>query len=66
MLGLAGRLDDGVALCREGIGELSRFGQDRQLGSLLLCNGSDALIKAGRLAEAEELIDEALAGTRAA
>ena len=60
VLGLAGRLDEGVALCHGGIGELSRFGQDRQFGCLLLCNTSDALIKAGRLAEAEELIDEAL------
>ena len=60
VLGLAGRLDDGVALCREGIAELGRYGQDRQFGSLLLCNASDALIKAGRLAEAEELIDDAL------
>jgi DNA-binding CsgD family transcriptional regulator len=40
--------------------ELTRYGQDRQFGSLLLCNTSDALIKAGRLAEAEELIDDAL------
>ena len=61
VLGLAGRLDECVALCRDGIGELRRLGQDRQLGSLLLCNGSEALIKAGRLLEAEELIDEALA-----
>jgi DNA-binding CsgD family transcriptional regulator len=60
VLGLAGRLDDGLALCREGIVELDRFGQDRQFGSLLLCNASDALIKAGRLAEAEELIEQAL------
>jgi DNA-binding CsgD family transcriptional regulator/tetratricopeptide (TPR) repeat protein len=60
VLGLAGRLDDGIALCQGGIGELSRFGQDRQFGSLLLCNTSDGLIKAGRLAEAEELINEAL------
>ena len=60
VLGLAARLDDGVALCREGVPELGRYGQDRQFGSLLLCNTSDTLIKAGRLAEAEELIDDAL------
>ena len=60
VLGLASRLDDGVALCREGVPELGRYGQDRQFGSLLLCNTSDALIKAGRLAEAEELINDAL------
>jgi DNA-binding CsgD family transcriptional regulator len=60
VLGIASRLDDGVALCHEGIAELNRFGQDRQFGSLLLCNTSDGLIKAGRWAEAEELISEAL------
>ena len=61
VLAFAGRLDECAALCRDGIGELGRYGQDRQLGSLLLSNGSDALIKAGRLAEAGELIDAALA-----
>jgi DNA-binding CsgD family transcriptional regulator len=61
VLGIAGRLDEGIELCRQGIGELNRFGQDRQIGSLLLCNASDALIKAGRLTEADELIQQALA-----
>ena len=60
VLGLAGRLDDGVLLARAGITELTRYGQDRQSGSLLLVNASDALVKAGRLAEAEELITTAL------
>ena len=60
MLGIAGRLDEGVTLCHEGIVELNRMGQDRQNGSFLLCNTSDALIKAGRLTEAGELIAEAL------
>lgn len=61
VLGLAGRVDEVVDLCRDGVVELGRYGQDRQTGSLLLVNASDALIKAGRLAEAEELIDQALA-----
>ena len=60
VLGLAGRLDEVIVPCHGGIRELSRFGQDRQFGTFLLCNASDGLIKAGRLAEAEELIDEAL------
>ena len=60
VLGLAGRLDDGVRLARAGIAELTRYGQDRQSGSLLLVNASDALVKAGRLAEAQELITTAL------
>ena len=60
VLGLAGRLDDGVLLARAGITELTRYGQDRQSGSLLLVNASDALVKAGRLSEAEELITTAL------
>ncbi|WP_432479210.1 helix-turn-helix transcriptional regulator [Nocardioides sp. GXQ0305] len=60
VLGLAGRLDHVVDLARGGLSELDRFGQDRQFGSLLLCNASDALIKAGRLPQAEELIGQAL------
>ncbi|WP_161962276.1 helix-turn-helix transcriptional regulator [Nocardioides speluncae] len=61
VLSVAGRLDEGIDLGRQGIVELGRFGQDRQTGSLLMVNASDALIKAGRLPEAEELIDQALA-----
>jgi DNA-binding CsgD family transcriptional regulator len=61
VLAFAGRLDECAELCREGVVELSRFGQDRQFGSLLVTNGSDALIKAGRLAEAEPLIAAAMA-----
>ena len=60
VLGLAGRLDDGVRLARAGIAELTRYGQDRQSGSLLLVNASDALVKAGRLTEAQELVTTAL------
>ncbi|HEX6151763.1 helix-turn-helix transcriptional regulator [Nocardioides sp.] len=61
VLAFAGRLDDCAELCREGIVELGRYGQDRQFGSILVTNGSDALIKAGRLAEAEPLIAAAMA-----
>lgn len=60
VLGLAGRLDEVVTLSRDGIAELTRYGQDRQNGSLLLVNASIALVNAGRLAEAEELIATAL------
>jgi DNA-binding CsgD family transcriptional regulator len=60
VLVVAGRLDEAVALCEEGLPELTRYGQDRQIGSLMLCNASDALIKAGRLAQAEGLIQQAL------
>lgn len=61
VLAFAGRVDDCARLCRDGIRELTRYGQDRQLGCLLVSNSSDALIKAGRLPEAEELIATALA-----
>ena len=61
VLAFAGRLDECAELCREGVAELSRYGQDRQFGSILVTNGSDALIKAGRLGEAEPLIDAAMA-----
>lgn len=60
LLGLAGRLDEAVQLCHQGVTELERFGQGRLSGTLLLCNTSDALIRAGRLPEAEELIGQAL------
>ena len=61
MLALAGRIDAGVTLARTGIVELSRYGLDRQNGSLLLSNIGDVLLKSGRVAEAEELIAAALA-----
>jgi DNA-binding CsgD family transcriptional regulator/tetratricopeptide (TPR) repeat protein len=58
--GLAGRLDEEVALCREGTEELVRYGQQRQPGSLLLANTSDALIKGGRFDEAAGFVTTAL------
>jgi len=61
VLALAGRIDAGLTLARTGIVELSRYGQDRQNGSLLLFNIGDVLLKSGRVAEAEELIAAALA-----
>ncbi len=59
VLGQAGDLDQILTLGRDGIVELRRFGQSRQFGSLLLCNVSDALLEAGRRAEAAEMIDGA-------
>ena len=61
VLALAGRVDAGLTLARTGIRELSRYGQDRQNGSLMLFNIGDMLLKSGRVAEAEELIAAALA-----
>ena len=61
LLGMAGLLGDAVELARVGIGELTRVGQERQQGSLLLHNVSEQLVEAGRYAEARELVDEALA-----
>jgi ATP/maltotriose-dependent transcriptional regulator MalT len=60
VLGLAGRLDEVVSLARDGLAQLTRYGQDRQNGSLLLVNASIALVGSGRLAEAEEVIATAL------
>ncbi len=61
VLALGRRIDAGLTLARTGIVELSRYGQDRQNGSLLLFNIGDMLLKSGRVAEAEELIAAALA-----
>jgi DNA-binding CsgD family transcriptional regulator len=61
VLGLAGRLDAVVELCREGTAAISRVGLARQEGSLLLANGAEALLDAARLDQAEELIRQALA-----
>jgi DNA-binding CsgD family transcriptional regulator/tetratricopeptide (TPR) repeat protein len=60
VLGMAGRLEENVDLGRIGIVELTRVGQERQQGSLLLNNVSQQLAEAGRLAEAGELVDDAL------
>ena len=60
VLGIGGRLDEAFELCHEGDTVLGRFGQSRLSGTLLLCNTSDALIKAGRLDEAGELVASAL------
>lgn len=60
VLGIGGRLDEAFELCHEGDTVLGRFGQSRLTGTLLLCNTSDALIRAGRLEEAGELVSSAL------
>ena len=61
LLGMAGLLGDAVELAKVGIVELTRVGQERQQGSLLLHNVSEQLVEAGRYVEARELVDEALA-----
>ncbi|HET9997797.1 MAG TPA: AAA family ATPase [Nocardioides sp.] len=70
VLGMAGRLDECVELGRVGIVELTRFGQQRVQGSLLLNNVSEILVEAGRFEEAGTLVAEALSrhprGIRAA
>jgi DNA-binding CsgD family transcriptional regulator/tetratricopeptide (TPR) repeat protein len=70
VLGLAGRLDEVIDLSREGMEILTRVGLSRQSGSFLQANLSHALIDSGRLAEAREVIDQALShhprGIRAA
>jgi DNA-binding CsgD family transcriptional regulator/tetratricopeptide (TPR) repeat protein len=60
VLGMSGRLEENVELGRIGIVELTRVGQERQQGSLLLNNVSEQLAQAGRLAEAGELVADAL------
>ena len=61
VFGMAGRLDENVELGRTGIAELTKVGQQRQQGSLLLNNVSEQLVEAGRLVEAGELVNDALA-----
>ncbi len=61
VLGMAGRLDDVVELCRMGIEVISRVGLARQEGSLLLANGAQALLDAARLDQAGDLLRQALA-----
>ena len=56
VLGMAGRLDECVELGRVGIVELTRFGQQRVQGSLLLNNVSEILVEAGRFDEAGALV----------
>ena len=57
VFGMAGRLDENVELGRTGIAELTKVGQQRQQGSLLLNNVSEQLVEAGRLVEAGELVE---------
>ncbi len=61
VLGLGGDLDEVAQIGREGSRLLTRIGLASQFGSLLEANACEALISSGRLAEAEELVAEALA-----
>ncbi len=60
VLSLAGRVDEVVDLARDGVEALTRVGLARQSGSFLKANLGEALINAGRLDEATQVIDEAL------
>jgi len=58
---LSEQLDELVALCRQGVQELTRLGMLRQSGSILLANAAEGLLEVGRLDEAEQILDQALA-----
>ena len=58
---LGERLEQLVALCRDGVEELTRIGMLRQTGSILMANAAEGLIEVGRLDEAERILDQALA-----
>ena len=55
---LAGRLSEAIDVGRDGIEALGRIGFGRQIGSVLRANTCEALISAGRFAEAQELLAE--------
>ena len=59
VLGLSGRYDDAVEASRVGYEAMNRVGLARQDGSFLLANAAESLIKAGRWAEADELVTQA-------
>jgi DNA-binding CsgD family transcriptional regulator len=61
VLGLANRMDELVPVAREGIEAVRRRGLLRQYGGLLMSNLGEALIKSGRLDEAEQTVRTALA-----
>ena len=61
VLGLSGRYDDAVEASRVGYEAMNRVGLARQDGSFLLANAAESLIKAGRWAEADELVTQARA-----
>jgi DNA-binding CsgD family transcriptional regulator/tetratricopeptide (TPR) repeat protein len=55
------RLEQLVALCRQGVDELTRIGMLRQTGSIMMANAAEGLFEAGRLDEAERIVSQALA-----
>ena len=61
VLGLSGRYDEAVEASRVGYEAMNRVGLARQDGSFLLANAAESLIKAGRWAEADELVTQARA-----
>jgi DNA-binding CsgD family transcriptional regulator len=61
VLELLGRHAEAVSTARAGMALATRAGMSRTLGSYLIGNAADSLIRLGRWAEAEELITGALA-----
>lgn len=60
VLGASGAFDESLALGREAVDVLTRMGLIRQGGGLLLANTAETLIRAGRLADADEMIETGL------
>ena len=60
-LDTAGRLDEAVAVDREGEAACNRFGLERFWGAFLAGNAVDSLLTLGRWDEAQATLDEALA-----
>ena len=61
VLGLAGRYDEAVEASRVGYEAMNRSVWHGRAGNFLLANAAESLIKAGRWAEADELVTQARA-----
>lgn len=60
VLGLGGRYDEVVDVCRDGYARMQRLGMARQDGTFLQANAVDALWRSGRWPEAAELTQASL------
>ncbi|MBV9415478.1 MAG: AAA family ATPase, partial [Solirubrobacterales bacterium] len=56
----AGRVEESIAMAREGIASAREFGVERQCGDVLRGRLADRLLQVGRWREAEELIEEVI------
>jgi predicted ATPase/DNA-binding CsgD family transcriptional regulator len=61
VLGMAGRYDEQIAVCREGIATLTAMGLVRQSGNVLMANAGESLLITGRLDEADAMLRAGLA-----